>query len=239
MCARTLYILQILFIDRPHPMSEKSLQIPFLRNVNKHTHMGDISLLLDKQQRNSIEIQPWPVYPEYFDLPKVSFNIAHNGDSIFIKYDVEEHEVLARFKEINDPVYRDSCVEFFIAFDDETAYYNIEFNRLGTCLGRFGMEREDRIALPVDVLKTIRYDRTIRQIQSGGGAAINWTLTVEVPVGVFRFHKFNSIRYKKSKMNFFKCGDDLSQPHYLAWNNIIAPEPNFHLPEFFGRVEFI
>jgi len=30
----------------------------------------------------------------------------------------------------------------------------------------------------------------------------------------------------------------LDEPHYLAWSNIIAPEPNFHLPQYFGTLYF-
>jgi hypothetical protein len=220
-------------------MSEKSLQIPLLSGINKSTPMEDISSMLERQKSNPIDIEPWPEYSEFFDQPEVSFKIAHSGDCIFIKYDVKEHEVLARYKQTNDPVYKDSCVEFFIAFDDEKAYYNIEFNRLGTCLGRFGADRDNRTMLPVEVLKTIRHDRTIEQIAGTSEPVINWTLTVAVPIEVFCFHKFNTILHKKSKMNFLKCGDDLSQPHYLAWNNIISEKPDFHLPEFFGEADFV
>ena len=220
-------------------MNQKSLQVPLLPSVNKNTSILDISLMLDKLEGNPIAIEPWPVYPEYFDLPKVTFSIAHSKDILYIKYDVKEHEVLARYKQINDPVYKDSCVEFFIGFNDEKNYYNIEFNRLGTCLGRYGSDRENRTPLPVELLKTIRYDRMLKQIKQTGEPAINWTLTVAVPVEIFCFNKITSLQHTKSRMNFFKCGDDLSQPHYLAWNNIVSEKPNFHLPEFFGKVEFM
>lgn len=219
-------------------MSNKSLQISFLPGVSRNTFIGDISSMLDKKQHNLINFEPWPV-PGYYNLPDVSFSIAHSRDCIFIKYDVKEDEVLARYKQINDPVYKDSCVEFFIAFDNDKAYYNIEFNRLGTCLGRYGSERENRTALPVELLKTIKYDRALKQVKEADKSAINWTLTVAVPIDVFCFHKISSIQHKKSKMNFFKCGEDLSQPHYLAWNNIVSEKPNFHQPEFFGKVEFL
>ena len=220
-------------------MSGNTLSISSLPGVTKTTPIGIIPSLLDKQNKHLINIEPWPSFPDYADLPKVTFSIAHSGDSIFIKYDVTEHEVLARYKQINDPVYKDSCVEFFIIFDNDKSYYNIEFNRLGTCLGRFGSERENRTSLPVDLLEKIKYDRTLHQIKEGNDTAINWTLTVAIPIEVFCYHQFNSIQHKKSRVNFFKCGDDLSQPHYLAWNNIIADEPDFHLPQFFGKAEFI
>jgi hypothetical protein len=216
-------------------MDNKILHISLLPGANKD-RLGEVSAQLDKLERNFIDIAPWPEYP---DKPQVFFTIAHNKENIFIKYDVTESEVLARYKEINDPVYKDSCVEFFIAFDDKKDYYNIEFNRLGTCLGRYGTEREDRIELPVELLKTIKYERTIKQNNDTNEPEINWTLTVAIPIQVFCFHSFSSIQHKKSSMNFYKCGDDLSQPHFLAWNNIVSDAPNFHLPVFFGSVEFM
>ena len=39
--------------------------------------------------------------------------------------------------------------------------------------------------------------------------------------------------------NFYKCGDDLPEPHFVSWNKIEAPTPNFHLPKYFGEIEFI
>ena len=40
------------------------------------------------------------------------------------------------------------------------------------------------------------------------------------------------------KANFYKCGDRLKQQHYLSWNPIDLPRPNFHCPEFFGELTF-
>ena len=213
----------------------RSLQIPLLPAIGKGIALHNISGILDNQH-HPIDFIPWSVYP---DKPRVTFAIGHCRDHIYVKYDVTEKEVLARYKHINDPVYRDSCVEFFIAFDDDAAYYNIEFNRLGTCLGRYGTERENRAEIPADILRMIKYERTLKQIMENGELLINWTLTVSVPIKVFIFHHFSTLQHKKCKMNFYKCGDDLSHPHYLAWNNIVSDEPNFHLPEFFGEVEFL
>ena len=219
-------------------MIEKSLHIHRLPGVSQSTPVGCIVTLLDRQKSIPINIEPWPEYPEYYDVPKVSFRIAHGNDCIFIKYDVEEHEVLARYRKTNDPVYKDSCVEFFIAFGDDRAYYNLEFNRLGTCLGGFGIERENRASLPADSLETIRYERSILQTKGGPEPTINWTLMLVIPVQIFRFHQLDPLKGKHCRVNFYKCGDDLTQPHYLAWNNIKAPKPDFHQPGFFGAAEF-
>ena len=43
---------------------------------------------------------------------------------------------------------------------------------------------------------------------------------------------------KSFRAHFYKCGDKLQQPHFLSWNAIGNPKPNFHLPQFFGTIVF-
>ncbi|HTK18058.1 MAG TPA: carbohydrate-binding family 9-like protein [Mucilaginibacter sp.] len=219
-------------------MIENSLYISRLPGVNQNTSVGKIAALLEKERSHPINIQPWPEYPEYYALPKVTFKIAHGNDCICIKYDVEEHEVLARYRNTNDPVYKDSCVEFFMAFGDEKGYYNLEFNRLGTCLGGFGISGETRASLPSALLETIKYERSILQKKESAEPTINWTLMMVIPLQVFCFHKLHALKGRDCRVNFYKCGDDLTQPHFLAWKHIVAPRPDFHQPDFFGDAVF-
>jgi hypothetical protein len=46
------------------------------------------------------------------------------------------------------------------------------------------------------------------------------------------------LKGKTCRANFYKCGDDLPEPHFLSWNNIIADKPDFHLPQYFGTLTF-
>ena len=38
--------------------------------------------------------------------------------------------------------------------------------------------------------------------------------------------------------NFYKCASGSSQPHYLSWNPINTEKPDFHRPDFFGKIIF-
>lgn len=67
----------------------------------------------------------------------------------------------------------------------------------------------------------------------------DWELTLMIPLEVFSYHQINSLKGRQSKVNFFKCGDELPEPHFLAWRNIIAASPDFHLPDFFGTMHFV
>ena len=62
-----------------------------------------------------------------------------------------------------------------------------------------------------------------------------WSLTVAIP-----FEQIGFIPQKDEMLeaNFYKCGDETVTPHYLSWNLIQSDKPNFHLPEFFGLINF-
>lgn len=190
--------------------------------------------LLDKLAQHIIEIAPWEAY-DY--IPRVRFSIAHDNKRLLIKFDVHENALQAKYRNINDPVYRDSCVEFFIAFDNDEHYYNFEFNCLGTCRAGYGKGRDNRKLLPSAKLALIDSFSIIAPFDHDR-ININWQLTLAIPLTVFSKHEFSQYSGLKGKANFFKCGDELPQPHFLSWSNIVAEEPNFHLPEFFGQVHF-
>ncbi|MDO4870099.1 MAG: carbohydrate-binding family 9-like protein [Bacillota bacterium] len=40
------------------------------------------------------------------------------------------------------------------------------------------------------------------------------------------------------RANLYKCGDFTAQRHYLAWMPIDLESPDFHAPEYFGRMLF-
>lgn len=193
--------------------------------------MNDISIALDHLLRNKIGYTPWPKF-QY--KPECEFVIAHGNDCIFLKFFITEDDILVRFKQPNDLVYRDSCVEFFIAFNGEPEYYNLEFNCIGTCYLGYGFNKG---------LREVADDKIVEKIKSdfllySDAGKMKWELTLLIPNDVFYHHKYTAVGSKITRANFFKCGDDLPVPHYLAWNNIKSAGPDFHLPEFFGELTF-
>ncbi len=168
--------------------------------------------------------------------PEVNFTMAYDDDHIFLKFFVNEHFIKAIYRQVNDPVYKDTCVELFIAFGDDKNYYNLEFNCIGTCLGQYGADKYNRGFLPVNALKTIKSKSNIKNPELQNG--YQWELTLKIPTKVFIYHYGANIFNDNIRLNLYKCGDDLEQPHYLAWSNIKSAEPNFHLSEFFGTGTF-
>lgn len=212
----------------------ESLKIPFLKSSKSNSVLSEISLLLQKLESNSIQYAPWQ---KSLKKPSATFSLAYADDLFYIKYTVKEAHFIAKFRENNEPVYKDSCVEFFVAFENNHNYYNLEFNCLGTVLAGYGPSKENRIVLSKALLKDITSETVIKS--SSDEQDIIWEITIAIPLKTFHFDQLDHLQKKKCRVNFYKCGDDLSEPHFLCWNNIVNDTPNFHLPEYFGLAEFL
>lgn len=213
----------------------KEVYAPFIPGTYNENNLYELSVLLEKEKKYAIDNLLWSD-TGYF--PSVNFSIAHTENGIALKYFVEEQYTQATYKTVNDPVYKDSCVELFISFADDQNYYNLEFNALGTALVGFGKDRNGREAVPDDKVSGIKTLSNIKWANDPAGFN-TWELTLLVPFSIFVYHDVKTLNGTTSKANFFKCGDDLPEPHFISWSNIDSPVPDFHLSQFFGTVKFI
>jgi hypothetical protein len=212
----------------------KLLKVPCLNGINKQTLANEAAVLLDSVDKQPINIVSWP---QHNNKPVVSFAAGYTDDFFLLKFYVAEQYVPPVYQQINDPVHEDSCVEFFISFDNDGRYYNFEFNSIGTCFAGFGTTRTEREWLTPPVLEKIKHQTLIKNNDING--APGWELTLVIPGDVFCYHAIHSFKGKTGRVNFHKCGDKLPQPHYLTWNKIDSPRPDFHLPQFFGGIAFV
>lgn len=175
---------------------------------------------------------------DYPYAPKTTFTAAHNGTHLLLTFRVEEECTKAEVTEDNGPVWTDSAVEFFISFDD-IGYYNFEFSCIGKALLGFRKTKPDVTHAAPEVMRTI-----LRRSSLGGTNFAErrgdnrWELDVAIPATAFFAHRFASLDGLKARANVYKCGDDLSRPHFLSWQPIGTAKPNFHVPEYFGDIEF-
>lgn len=137
----------------------------------------------------------------------------------------------------NAEVYQDSCLEFFVQPFPKVspAYLNFEFNARGTLL--LGFDGPDgpageRIRLPEVEGSAFG----IRSLRLDGGRA--WGIRFHVPFAFLarRFGPTGMAPGHAFRGNFQKCGDRCEVPHFLAWNPIAAPAPDFHRRECFGAL---
>ncbi len=212
-------------------ITHKNITAAFI--AGDHLAMDNLSAVMDCLDQHPIAEVPWPVFPF---RPEVYFAIAYSERSLYLKFYVFEEGIQARYRNTNDPVYRDSCVECFLALNGEKAYYNFEFNCLGTCLAEYGTGRIGRTRLPTAAIASIRRQAELVNRASVRNGKTSWNLTIVLPVEAFVMHSLGSFKGIDVRANFYKCGDDLPLPHYLSWNLIHTPEPDFHVPASFGDV---
>ena len=170
--------------------------------------------------------------------PKVAVRIAHTGSALLLHYRVSEDSVQAVAAD-NGKVWEDSCCEFFSVPAGDGVYYNMECNCAGQMLIGAGAGRKDRERATQPVLDTVaRWSSLGRGPFAEKDAPATWEMAMVVPVSAFFKHNIENFCGRTIRANFYKCGDKLRKPHYLSWNPIDLPRPNFHCPEFFGEVEF-
>lgn len=210
----------------------QKLSIKNLPGFADSCNINDISQLLDSVEKHKLEFVPWVEYPY---KPSVLFSIAYSTNAILLKFFVQEKQIRAINYKTNSSIWEDSCVEFFISFDDNINYYNIEFNCIGTGLIGYGKSKTNRELLDVAIVNQVK---TLSNIKLETGKKVKWELTMIIPLSVFSITSLKTLENKECKANFYKCGDLLPEPHFISWSNIESKNPNFHLPAYFGHVIF-
>lgn len=179
--------------------------------------------------------------------PEVLFRIAYSKDEIYIQYNVKEKYIRAIYTEDQGSApYKDSCVEFFIIpGESDSIYYNLELNCIGVGTFAGGPNRKERTRFGAEVMSKIRRASTLEAQSAMSKKGFNtkegnfeWSLTVALPIELFSLNNITPLSGRSVKANFYKCGDELPEPHYLSWSRVGTERPNFHTPEFFGTIYF-
>ena len=183
-----------------------------------------------------LEMANWEEFPY---RPEVTVQIAYNENELFLQYHVSEQSVKAEITKSNGRVWTDSCVEFFLSPEGNDDYYNLEMNCIGTALLGFRKKGEEAIHATGEQISTIRRISSLGDLPFPENKKLTeWTITMAIPWNVFFKHNLNPVSGKKMRGNFYKCGDELSVPHFISWTKIKTEKPSFHEPAFFGGLEF-
>lgn len=204
--------------------------------TQKSVSFSEAEHLLEKHcVSNPIQILNWK---DFSYMPNVNFRIGHTGDEIWLKYYVKEKHIRARETRTNGDVYKDSCVEFFIS-PGEKNYYNFEFSCIGTIHLGYGPGRGNRKFVDPKIIEKI-------DIKSSLGSApfndksgnFEWEMMIRIPIESFAYSNLKTFKGLNAEANFYKCGEETAVMHYVTWNPIKTENPDYHRPEFFGKVQF-
>lgn len=185
---------------------------------------------LDKFAKTCIASVNWPDAFPY--APEVKLAVAHTSDRLLIRFDVTEDNPKAVTTENNGPVWEDSCCEFFVSIPGQPGYFNFETNCIAAGLAAKRTSREDCVHFDDEKMAKVIRRSSLGNQPIDIKEATSWYLELEVPFEVLGLDACPDTL----NANFYKCGDKTDKPHYISWNKIDNPKPNFHLPEFFGTL---
>jgi hypothetical protein len=180
--------------------------------------------------------------PEHF--PDTQAKLLYDDETIYVFFRVEDRYVRAIAETYHDPVYQDSCVECFFTPGKDLAqgYFNLEANCGGTFLLHHQIARgKDQREIAVeDCRKTSIVASQPKTVDPEITESTVWTVQYALPIAVLR--KYAPVETPGPgvswRANFYKCADHTSHPHWLTWNRVDKPDPDFHVPRYFGTIVF-
>lgn len=181
--------------------------------------------------------------PEH--IPGTQVKIAYDDTAVYVIFRVEDRYVRAAATSHQGNVCRDSCVEFFFSpgADAPGPYFNIEMNCGGTMLFHFQQAPgEGRIEIPESDRSQIETAHSLpRIVDPEIEKPVTWTIEYRLPITILEkyCHVTRPAPGVTWRANFYKCADQTSHPHWLTWSSVDSPAPDFHLPQFFGVLEFV
>ena len=180
--------------------------------------------------------------PEHF--PFTEAKIAYDNLAIYVIFRVEDRYVKAVHSEHQDPVYTDSCVEFFFSPEDnsDNGYFNLEMNCGGIMLFHHQTApRTNQTHIAEGDIEQVEVAHSLPTIVDPEIAEeTTWYVEYRIPFSVLGSYRDFPTPESGTiwRANLYKCADATSHPHWLTWAPIDLPEPNFHQPDFFGVLEF-
>jgi len=184
-----------------------------------------------------IKTYPWGgVY-----RPEAAAALCCCEDSLVLRMCALERRDYLRLEEtgLSGFVHEDSCMEFFFCpLSESLEYINIEINPAGAAHIAVGKDRHSRKRLKsladADEFRVTPFRRDI------GEENEEWGFTAQISFGLIA--RLLRIKVYTPPFvlpgNFYICGDKTPVPHYGVWNPIDLPAPDYHRPEFFGRIQF-
>ena len=213
-----------------------TINVSFLSALNDTDAKTASQILNVGVSKNFIKSVNWPGLFPY--CPDSKFVIARSVDSLYIKFKISEYNLRALYVNDQDPVWEDSCVEFFCKKPQSDTYMNFEFNCIGTCAASSRKSRDEQV-----VPFTLEELKTIKRLPSIGRRAFNemegmfeWELTVKIPFDLMGIDPENLP--EKILGNFYKCADGTDSMHFVTWSPVKTEKPDFHCPEYFGELLF-
>ncbi len=170
---------------------------------------------------------PWKKPGEI--CPATSFYMLHDENGIGVQFVTDETELIMETKKMNDDrIWCDSCVElFFNPMPEETdRYLSFELSVTGCMLLNIGKDRYGREFFEGDFSQ---FNIETKAEENG------WKARFYIPYDFIKQY-YTGISSEMTG-NLQKCSGNPKKFHTGSWNLIGSEEPDFHLSQYFGKIE--
>ena len=182
-------------------------------------------------------------WPEAFPYaPETTVEVRNDHEYLYLKWHVKGEQLRAVTTQDQGPVWEDSCVEFFCQVPGDDHYCNFECNCIGAMVGSRRKGRaEDVVPFSSDEMGRIERKCDFpREAFDEKDGLFEWTVEEKIPLDLIFQSPISNIQFPITlRCNFYKCADKTKRPHYLSWQPIDLPKPDFHCPQFFGEITLL
>lgn len=184
----------------------------------------------EKVPKANIDCYQWESEQKY--RPQNSFQMCMvKNKGIYVRMKTDETVIRIACRRRDEPVYEDSCLEFFFKpFEERSEYINIEVNAYGAYLSQFGSGKENRVFIKS---LTEEAPQVKSQITDNG-----WQTEIFVPCNLFK--DLYGLEFAADEGdyygNFYKCGDKTEVYHYGSFAPMSQLPPGFHNPDLFAKI---
>jgi hypothetical protein len=163
---------------------------------------------------------------------RTTAQICYDEDALYVRMVSVEPDIRAEYSAPLSKVCEDSCMEFFFCpSPEDDRYVNFEINpNCATHIGCGSCRADSVRILPKDENELFQ-KKAVR-------TADGWEVTYRIPVFFLRalFPGYELVSGNVIRANCYKCGDLTAKPHYLSWNPVVNPTPDFHRSCDFGAM---
>lgn len=174
--------------------------------------------------------------------PVVTAKMMYDAENVYLIYKVEDRHVRIQNNKFNSSVSTDACVEFFFSPDSDwpLRYFNVEINAGGTGLMAYHKDGK-RTNLKEEDFSVVEIAHTLpKKLEQEISEPVTWFLEFKMPLSLLA--KYGNFTQPNKgvqwKANFYKTSSRSTNPHYITWNVVQNPVPQFHLPQYFGTLVF-
>ncbi len=170
--------------------------------------------------------------------PTTEVKMVYDTGNLYVIFLVHDRYVRSLTTKVNGPVWKDAAVEFFFCTDTTRPdrYFNLEINCGGTLLLGY-----NAVLLMMDDIRSIEVAHSMPAVVDPEAAGpVDWTIEYRIPLAMLAKYgrMTRPARGVRWRANFCKIAENSSNPHHMTWSPIEGPQPTFHMPQYFGRLDF-